>query len=173
MYNETNISTKPDKKKAGTWVSCQDENKKRSQDSGPSAGKGTTPPGSQHTIEIVGIKGERFPGALKLLHKSQFDEVFKRGRRIAAGHLLFFVKPNGLRVPRIGIAVGKRYGKAVERNRARRIVREIFRRAIRQTLESVDIVAVVRSNRGKLEFNGCLGDMHKGLKDYVKTSTRD
>ena len=171
MYNEKNISTKPDKKKAETRISCQDENKKRTQDSGPQARERTSPSGSQHTIEIDGIMGEGFPGTLRLHHRTEFDEVFKQGRRISAGHLLFFVKSNGLAFPRIGIAAGKRYGNAVERNRARRIVREIFRRKIRHTLESVDIVVVVRSKRGRLEFDRCLKDMRYGLKNYVNTAS--
>ena len=173
VYNEKNISTKPDKKKALTRLSGQDENKERSQNSFPQAGKGTSSTGSQHTIEIAGRLGERFPVRVRLLHKGQFDLMFRRGTRIVKGHLLFFVRPNNLGIPRIGIAAGKRYGKSVERNKARRIIREVFRRFIRQCLSGVDIVAVVRSNREELDFYNCLGDMRSGLARYCKNSAKD
>ena len=173
MYNEKNISTKSDKEKTGTWFSCENGNQKRTQDPGPAAGKRQTPAGSGNTIEIGGIKGERFPKELRISRKTEFDAVFKKGRRIVAGQLLLFVKDNGFGIPRIGIAAGKRYGKAVERNRARRIVREIFRRFIRKALPAVDIVVVVRSNRGRLGFDRCLEDMRSGLKRYLQTSKGD
>ncbi len=39
-----------------------------------------------------------------------------------------FILPNSLRVTRLGIAATRRLGGAVERNRAKRMVRELFRR---------------------------------------------
>ncbi len=169
MDDEKNISTESNKKKAVARLSGQDADQERTQGIIPQAGKGTASPGSQHTIEIGGVTGEGFPRTLRLLRKTQFDLVFKQGNRVPRKHLLMFVKPNTLSSPRLGIATGKRYGKAVERNRAKRIVREVFRRFIRQHLAGIDLVVLVRPGRGPLRFDNCLGEMRSGLKKYFKS----
>ena len=45
----------------------------------------------------------------------------------ASDVLIFFVKPNNLDHDRIGIAVSKKYGNAVKRNKIKRLIRESFR----------------------------------------------
>ena len=168
MDDEKNISTESNKKKAITWLPGQDEDQERTEGIVSQAGKGTASAGPRHTIEIGGVRREGFPRTLRLLCKSQFDAVFRQGKRIPQRHLLLFVKPNTLSSPRLGIATGKRYGKAVERNRAKRIVREVFRRFIRQHLPGIDVVVLVRPGRGPLRFDDCLGGMRSGLKEYFE-----
>jgi len=55
-----------------------------------------------------------------------------------------FVRPNGLSLARIGIIASKRVApRAVDRNRAKRLVREVFRK-LRHRLEGVDVVVELR-----------------------------
>jgi len=59
-------------------------------------------------------------------------------------YFTLFVRPNGLSLARIGIITSKRVApRAVDRNRAKRLVREVFRK-LRQRLEGVDIVVELR-----------------------------
>ena len=53
-----------------------------------------------------------------------------------------FSKPNGLAGGRLGIAATKRLGGAVVRNRAKRLIREVFRR--NDIAPGFDIVVVPR-----------------------------
>jgi ribonuclease P protein component len=53
-----------------------------------------------------------------------------------------FSKPNGLTVGRLGIAATKKLGGAVVRNRAKRLIREVFRR--NDIAPGFDIVVVPR-----------------------------
>jgi ribonuclease P protein component len=39
-----------------------------------------------------------------------------------------FIRPNGQRAGRLGIAATRKLGGAVQRNRAKRLIREVFRR---------------------------------------------
>ena len=57
---------------------------------------------------------------------------------------------NGLTHGRLGIAVARKWGKAVRRNRFRRIVRETFRQhAIRHL--PVDVLVIARTRLGKTQ----------------------
>lgn len=55
-----------------------------------------------------------------------------------------FARPNGQPHSRLGITTTRRLGKAVIRNRARRIVREAYRTHRDQMPKGLDLVIVVR-----------------------------
>jgi ribonuclease P protein component len=72
---------------------------------------------------------KRFPQSRRLLKHSDFEQVYKKGRRHFAAHItVFFLRredrPGGLRV---GFTVGKVLGGSVQRNRIRRRLREAVR----------------------------------------------
>lgn len=56
-------------------------------------------------------------------YRAVYDEKIKK----AAGPLLVFIRPNDLPDHRLGLAVGRRVGHAVLRNRVKRLIREAFR----------------------------------------------
>jgi ribonuclease P protein component len=57
---------------------------------------------------------------------------------------MVFVRPNGLDHARVGIIAAKRIApRAVDRNRAKRLVRETFR-AMRHRLNGIDVVVQLR-----------------------------
>jgi len=56
--------------------------------------------------------------------------------------MTLFVMVNGTDAPRLGVAATRKLGSAVERNRAKRRARELFRR--RTTIGGLDIVIVPR-----------------------------
>jgi ribonuclease P protein component len=53
--------------------------------------------------------------------------VYERGYRLRTRFMTCFALPNGLDGPRLGIAASAKMGNAVVRNRAKRLVRELFR----------------------------------------------
>lgn len=62
------------------------------------------------------------------LKRSDFQRVYKRGRRARGPSFAVVVLENGLAHARLGLSVSKRQAKlAVDRNRVRRLFREAFR----------------------------------------------
>ena len=77
------------------------------------------------------------------LRKSkQYSLVYRRGRSWANSQLAMKVLPNDLNLTRFGISTSRRVGKAVVRNRVKRLLREILRS--QQVKEGWDIVIIAR-----------------------------
>jgi ribonuclease P protein component len=60
--------------------------------------------------------------------RAEFQRVYDRGRRVHGRFSTLFLLRTELAVTRLGIAATKKLGGAVQRNRAKRLIREVFRR---------------------------------------------
>lgn len=67
----------------------------------------------------------------RLRRKAEFQSVKKQGRRIYSGPgLVALAIPNDREESRVGVTVSRQFKSAVERNRARRRLRELAREAL-------------------------------------------
>jgi ribonuclease P protein component len=89
---------------------------------------------------------QEFPKINRLLRRAEFRRAYDEGRKVQARYFTAFIAPNSLDLPRIGITVTRKFGKSVRRNRARRLVREVFRRNKWLVPAGVDIVINVKSS---------------------------
>jgi len=78
----------------------------------------------------------------RLLASSDFRAVYAARARAGDGRLVAYARPNGRDVTRLGVSVGKRCGKAVGRNRVKRLLREAFRQARAAWPPGYDVVLV-------------------------------
>ena len=72
-----------------------------------------------------------------------FSRVYREGRRFPGTILVLYVRPTE-ELRRVGITVGRRFGSAVARNRAKRRLREALRRLESRLRDRGDIVLVAR-----------------------------
>ena len=70
----------------------------------------------------------KFRPGQRIRRHADFQDVYEHGARVSGRYYTLFTKPNGLETSRLGIAATKRLGGAVIRNRAKRLIREVFRR---------------------------------------------
>ena len=83
------------------------------------------------------MRGERY-----LTRDSQFQLVYNNGRSWAGREIVVRALLNGLDLTRYGFAVGRHVGKAVVRNRIKRRLREILRKAT--LCPGWDIIVIAR-----------------------------
>ena len=70
----------------------------------------------------------RFRPNERIRRRADFQHVYQSGARIHGRYATLFVLPNQLGVGRLGIAATRKLGGAAQRNRAKRLIREVFRR---------------------------------------------
>jgi ribonuclease P protein component len=124
--------------------------------------------------------GGSFPRSGRLLKHSDFDRVYKKGRRHFSSHMTVFylrqaedVSPTDAlpgKSARVGFTVGKVLGGAVDRNRIKRRLREAVRqrRSVLQNAGAVDVVINPKKSVLTLEFSLVLEEVGRALEAIAK-----
>lgn len=100
----------------------------------------------------------RFPRTARLRKPSEFQQVYHEGRRVVGDALVLFCRrmdiPPGMMPPpsRLGIAASRKLGKAHDRNRARRLVREAWRHLYPGLRRGFDVVVNCRGRAVRGSF---------------------
>ncbi|WP_437617122.1 ribonuclease P protein component [Sorangium sp. So ce834] len=123
-----------------------------------------------------------FPRGRRIRKRADFVRIQNGGQRVTTRHLLILVAaPNdavargaGSRraersaslapepvpgAPRLGLVASRKVGGAVARNRAKRLLREAFRRFPELFPERVDIVVILRTGAGALGLDDVLAEL--------------
>ena len=82
-------------------------------------------------------------GRGRLTRSAEFDAVYRRGSSAASRHLVVYAFPSEREEARVGIAVSRKVGNAVVRNRLKRQLREAFD-ALDPAPAACDVVLVAR-----------------------------
>ena len=76
---------------------------------------------------VRGGSGESFPKEFRLRRAVDFKKVYEHGDKRTSRSFVVFALKNGLSETRFGMTAPRKIGKAHERNRIKRRVREILR----------------------------------------------
>ncbi len=80
----------------------------------------------------------------RLTRAGDIKRVRLNGRSIAHPLLVLYALSNGLEVYRIGVAAGKSLGGAVQRNRAKRLIRAAFQTQLENLQPGWDLLVLAR-----------------------------
>lgn len=94
--------------------------------------------------EKISVEKKTFTKRDRISSKSDFERLRKSGSKFTDGVFLVVILANDLGFARLGIAVPKRVGNAVARNRMKRLIRETFRLNRDCVPGSIDLLVVVR-----------------------------
>jgi ribonuclease P protein component len=82
----------------------------------------------------------RFRPAEHIRRRAEFTKIYERGTRAHSRYATVFMLSNGGGIGRLGIAATKKLGGSVQRNRAKRLIREVFRR--NKIAQGFDVVVI-------------------------------
>jgi ribonuclease P protein component len=160
--HEAHVSAEQPPSPQDPRLSQEDEHQERAERPQAAACQGT-----QTTDRVT--TGERFRPQDRIRKRSEYKVIYDRGTRIPSGSFVLFVMRNGFGRPRLGITVTRRIGNAVRRNRAKRLLREIFRRH-KSELKDVDIVVNGRTGLPDMEYARLESELLSRLRPFRKAS---
>lgn len=102
---------------------------------------------------------------ITLKENREFRRAYSRGKSYVSPDLVTYIIKNNNNNLRIGITTGKKIGKAVERNRAKRIIRAAYCDICSCLQPGYDIVFVARTKTLFRKSTDILKSMQKHFKD--------
>ena len=85
-----------------------------------------------------------FTKTQRVRRRGEFQHIFDIGYRISTRYFTLLLAPGTSSTPRLGIVASKKLGDAVRRNRAKRLIREVFRHIDGSHGAAVDVVVIPR-----------------------------
>jgi ribonuclease P protein component len=141
LQHEAHIPAEQQKAKADARLPRPDEDQGR-----PPRPEEASPEGPEEDRGLTEgpARGARLRPRERLLSGSDYRRVLRRGFRVDGPLLSLVACDNDLGYDRLGLAASRKLGGAVARNRAKRLLREAFRRHKRRLARGADLVALPR-----------------------------
>lgn len=89
---------------------------------------------------------------ISIKENKDFKKLYYRGKSVANDCLVVYSRQNPYPYCRLGLTVSSKVGKAVVRNRVRRLIKESYRLMEDSVRKSMDIVVVARSKAAYSDF---------------------
>lgn len=101
----------------------------------------------------------------------EFEKIYKKGRSKGSKYVVFFCIKNSLGYNRIGFLASKKVGKAVARNRAKRLMKEAFRDFDNFPYRGYDIIFIARKGIDKVKMKDVKLSMQRAVSRKKNTGS--
>ena len=106
----------------------------------------------------------------RIRRHADFQDVYKRGIRIPGRYATLFCLARSDELGRLGVAATRKLGGAVERNRAKRLIREVFRRT--NLARGFDVVVVPRRELLDASLTAVESDYRTAIERFLRRARR-
>lgn len=89
-----------------------------------------------------------------------FKRLYYKGKCVVTRSVVVYIQKSHRPINRLGLTCGKSIGKAVKRNRAKRLMRESYRLLFGELLQGYDIVIIARTAITSKKCGDVLKDLH-------------
>lgn len=111
------------------------------------------------------MPSQRFTKAQRVRRRGEFTRVFDLALRAHGRYLTVLMAPNKAGTARLGIVASRKLGDAVRRNRAKRLIREVFRQTPPLPgRPAVDVVVIPRRELFDAAYSSLQSDFRGALK---------
>ena len=100
----------------------------------------------------------------RLRKRRDFSYTYKKGNSLANSCLVLVYRKNRSAVSRVGFSISKKYGNAVQRNKIKRRLREIYRKRLEKIRTGYDLIFIVRVGARGASFKKLENQMENLLK---------
>ena len=110
----------------------------------------------------------RFRPAERIRRRAEYQQIYDRGARVHSRFFTLFLLPNQQVVGRLGVAATKKLGGSVQRNRAKRLIREVFRR--NKIAPGFDVVVIPKRDLLNATLSALEADYRNVIERRVRQS---
>lgn len=103
--------------------------------------------------------------------EKEFNNIINNGKYIKNNYFVIYYKERNYNIPRFGLAVGKKLGNAVARNKIKRQVRTIIDDNKKFFNNNKDYIIMVKKQAINLKYNAMFNELSNLIKEnYEKTN---
>jgi ribonuclease P protein component len=124
----------------------------------------TTTPARLSRREEPRQPSRRFTKARRVRRRGEFQHVFGLSHRTKGRYFTILMAPNTAGTVRLGIVASRKLGDAVRRNRAKRLIREIFRQTDLPGGPGIDVVVIPRRELFDATYSGLESDFRGAFR---------
>lgn len=120
------------------------------------------------------MQSQRFSRHRRVRRRAEFQRAFAVGTRWHGRYVTLVIVPNRTGETRLGLVASRKVGNAVTRNRAKRLMREVFRKNPQVgTGPAIDVVMIPRREFFEADLASLEQDFRSAFRRSTSRAARD